>query len=65
MKIKPHSDACAIKRGDVLFDIYGKMKVMAVADNYCMVRRPYCYPFIITVQEAIVRLNAMEKIKGR
>ncbi len=65
MKIKPTTDACIVKRGDVLFDIYGKMKVMAVADNYCMVRRPHCHPFIITVQEAICRLKAEEQIKGR
>lgn len=30
---------------------YGKIKLMAVADGYCMVRKPGCLPYVMSVKE--------------
>lgn len=34
----------------VRYDHLGKMKLMATADGYVMARRPYCKPFVVTLE---------------
>ena len=61
MKLQAHNPECLVKRGDIFYDVVGKQTVMAVADNYCMVRRPYCNPRIFTVQEIILFMRSQER----
>lgn len=39
------------------FDGHGRVRLMAVADNYVMCRRPGCIPFVLSVQ----KWNAMSR----
>lgn len=45
-----------IKRGDWIRHHVNLAKVMVVADGYVMARVPRCYPFVVTVKEALESL---------
>lgn len=38
-------------RIDMVNEYSGTVKVMAVADNYAMVRRPRCMPFVVSLSD--------------
>lgn len=40
------------RHGDLIPWQHGKVKVMAQADSYLMVRYPGCMPFVISMREA-------------
>jgi hypothetical protein len=42
-------------------DGLGPVKVMAVVDNYAMVRRPKMMPFVITVKDFVRRYHRVVK----
>ena len=42
-------------RGDVFYDKTGAIKVMAVADNWAMIRRKGCVPFCVFVNDLMVK----------
>lgn len=49
------------KRGDEYKDDHGTIRVMAVADGYCLCRRPGRMPFVRTEKEvnAFIQMTAL------
>lgn len=47
-----------MEAGDIVpFDEIGPVKIMALKDNYVMVRRKGCVPFVVSMKDLLKRLG--------